>query len=113
MCDLDVTGVSSIFSVTHSGGVSARMLPTFDLNCEENDTRLKGFWVPSINNSNLVVYYESIKRELKTEPINECRCDERLKSRVEKYCFASTEVRTRDLTNLVVKKLAVNRPTAA
>jgi hypothetical protein len=25
------------------------------------------------------VYYESIKRELKTRPIYECRCDERLK----------------------------------
>ena len=31
----------------------------------------------------VVVYYESMKRELKTEPIYECRCDERLKSRVE------------------------------
>ena len=27
--------------------------------------------------------YESIKRELKTKPIYECRCDERLKTRVE------------------------------
>jgi hypothetical protein len=27
--------------------------------------------------------YESINRELKTRPINECRCDERLKSNVE------------------------------
>ena len=26
-------------------------------------------------------YYESIKRELKTRPINECRCDERLKTK--------------------------------
>ena len=31
----------------------------------------------------IVVYYESINREVKTEPIYECRCDERLKSRVE------------------------------
>ena len=30
-----------------------------------------------------VVYYESIKRELKTRPIYECRCDERLKTEVE------------------------------
>ncbi len=30
-----------------------------------------------------VVYYESIKRELKTRPIYECRCDERLKTKVE------------------------------
>ena len=29
------------------------------------------------------VYYESLKRDLKTKPINECRCDERLKIRVE------------------------------
>ena len=29
------------------------------------------------------VYYESIKRELKTRPIYECRCDERLKPKAE------------------------------
>ena len=42
------------------------MLPTLDLSFEE-----------------IVVYYESIKRELKTRPINECRCDERLKTKAE------------------------------
>ena len=31
----------------------------------------------------VVVYYESIKRELKTRPIYECRCDERLKTKTE------------------------------
>ena len=31
----------------------------------------------------IVVYYESLKRELKTKPIKECRCDERLQTRVE------------------------------
>jgi hypothetical protein len=30
-----------------------------------------------------VVYYESMKRELKTRPIYECRCDERLKTKAE------------------------------
>ena len=30
-----------------------------------------------------VVYYESRKRELKIRLMNECRCDERLKARVE------------------------------
>jgi hypothetical protein len=30
-----------------------------------------------------VVYYESIKRELKIKPIYECRCDERLKTKTE------------------------------
>ena len=31
----------------------------------------------------LVVYYESMKRKLKIKPIYECRCDERLKTKVE------------------------------
>ena len=31
----------------------------------------------------IVVYYETIKRELMTRPIYECRCDERLKTKVE------------------------------
>jgi hypothetical protein len=31
----------------------------------------------------VVVYYESLQRDLKTKPINECRCDERLQTRVE------------------------------
>ena len=31
----------------------------------------------------VVVYYESIKREIKTRPIYECRCDERLKTKAE------------------------------
>jgi hypothetical protein len=30
-----------------------------------------------------VVYYESIKRDLKTRPTYECRCDERLKTKDE------------------------------
>ncbi len=30
-----------------------------------------------------VVFYESIKRELKTRPINECQCDERLKTKAQ------------------------------
>ena len=31
----------------------------------------------------LVVYYESMKRELKTRPTYECHCDERLKTKAE------------------------------
>ncbi len=30
------------------------------------------------------VYYESRKRDLKTRPIYECRCDERLKTKAQK-----------------------------
>jgi hypothetical protein len=32
-----------------------------------------------------VVYYESIKRELKIRPIFECRCDERLQTKVKEF----------------------------
>jgi hypothetical protein len=32
-----------------------------------------------------IVHYESIKRELKIRPIYECRCDERLKTKVEEF----------------------------
>ena len=31
------------------------------------------------------VYYESIKRDLKTKPMYECRCDERLKTKAEEF----------------------------
>ena len=32
-----------------------------------------------------VVYYESIKRELKIRPIYECRCDERLQTKAKEF----------------------------
>jgi hypothetical protein len=34
---------------------------------------------------NLVVYYESIKRELKIRCIYECRCDERLQTKTKEF----------------------------
>jgi hypothetical protein len=33
----------------------------------------------------IVVYYESIKRELKIKPIYECRCDERLQTKTKRF----------------------------
>ena len=33
----------------------------------------------------VVVYYESIKRELKIKPIYECRCDERLQTKTKRF----------------------------
>ena len=35
-CDLDATGAPSIFNIIRSAAALARMLPTFDLSCEEN-----------------------------------------------------------------------------
>ena len=50
----------------------------------------------TINHDNVlcvycVVYYETIKRELKIKPISECRCDERLKTKAEEStCLSDT-----------------------
>jgi len=61
VCDLEATGVSSLFKVIRSPVALARMLPTWN------------------------VYYESIKRELKIRPIYECRCDERLQTKTKEF----------------------------
>jgi hypothetical protein len=42
---------------------------------------------------NIVVYYESRKGEIKTRPIYECRCDERLKTKSEKSTYSINEGR--------------------
>jgi hypothetical protein len=39
--------------------------------------------------TNEVVYYESIKRELKIRGIHECRCDERLKTKKKEFIHLS------------------------
>ena len=48
VCVLDVTGAPSIFSVIRSAATLTRMLPTFELSCEKNTTRLKWNW-PLVN----------------------------------------------------------------
>jgi hypothetical protein len=48
--------------------------------------RIKGI----ISSGGEVVYYESMKRELKTRPIYECRCDERLKTKGEEWVARGT-----------------------
>ena len=48
------------------------------------DVEIKGaFWPPDLFQKK-VVYFESIKRELNRRLIYECRCDERLKGKVER-----------------------------
>jgi len=46
---------------------------------EEDGQSVLGFW-----EDHVVVYYESIKRELKRRLIYEYRCDERLNTKTEK-----------------------------
>jgi hypothetical protein len=54
---------------TRKSKALVRVPPTIASSCEE-----KMFFV----------YHESRKREVKTKPIYECRCDERLKTKTEK-----------------------------
>jgi hypothetical protein len=59
--------------------------------------RLGGDWIKRRGKtfysiSTNVVYYESIKREIKIKPISECRCDERLKIKTEDLHVSHTLV---------------------
>ena len=44
VCDLDDTGTSSIFKIIRNTTVLVRMLPSFDLICEEKSVRRKWNW---------------------------------------------------------------------
>jgi hypothetical protein len=50
-----------------------------------------------------IVYYESIKRELKKRPIYECRCDERLKTKSEVSTPLTHSGLLRELEHLKIK----------
>jgi hypothetical protein len=63
----------------HSQSAVVSSSREYDLE-EEGKKWSTPLWVPSVER---VVYDESIKRELKVKPISECRCDERLKTKVE------------------------------
>ncbi len=51
----------------------------------------------------LFVYYESRKRERKTRPIYECRCDERLKTKAEKSTHLTYSWLLGELEHLKIK----------
>ncbi len=77
MCDRDSIGLPSIFKIIRSAAALPNMLPTYALSCER-------FWV---------VYYESIKRKLKTKYIWGCRCYERLQPNTKEFtCLVHTEL---------------------
>jgi hypothetical protein len=77
VCDRDTKGLPSIFNVI----CSDENVPNlgFDLGGERGVT----VFASVRNRDCLVVYCESIKRELKIKPISECRCDERLQTKSE------------------------------
>ncbi len=93
MCDLDVTGAPSIFKIIHSAGALGptsltsapiHLLCFHFVCCAKEVIDLINHPVVSLIVTVMtptglcVVYYESIKRDLNTKPIYECRCDERL-----------------------------------
>jgi len=54
------------------------------------------------------VYYESIKRDLKIKPISECRCDERLKTKVEESIRLSDTGLIGELEHLKIKTRSID-----
>ncbi len=61
----------------------------------------------------LVVYYESIKRELKIKPIYECRCDERLRTKTKRFTRLSYTGLVVELEHLKIKSRLTNEKFAS
>ena len=105
MCDLEVIGVPSIVKVIRKAeGFGSVCLLLIDktrdklkiedlyMSVSVKDEKLKVF----------IVYYESIKRELKIKPVYECRCDERLQTKTKRFTLLS-------YTGLVVEHQKIRR----
>ncbi len=59
------------------------------------------------------VYYESIKRELQTKPIYECRCDERLKLKGEESTYLTYTGFLGELEHLKIETRLINEKFAS
>jgi hypothetical protein len=60
-----------------------------------------------------VVYYESIKRELKIRPIYECRCDERLQTKTKDFTCLTYTGLVVELEHLKIKTRLTNEKFAS
>ena len=58
--------------------------------------------------STVFVYYQSIKRELKTRPIYECQCDERLKTKAEESTRLAYTGLVMELEHLKIKTTLID-----
>jgi hypothetical protein len=67
----------------------------------------------SCSYQSLVVYYESIKRELKIKPISECRCDERLQTKTKRFTHLSYTGLVVELEHLKIKTRLTNEKFAS
>ena len=56
----------------------------------------------------IFVYYEWIKRELKINPIYECRCDERLQTKTKRFTRLSYTGLVVELEHLKIKTRLTN-----
>ena len=56
-----------------------------------------------------IVYYELLKRELKTKPIYEFRCDERLKTKVEESTRLSCTLLCTELEHLKIEMRLIDK----
>ena len=54
------------------------------------------------------VYHESIKREIKTRPIYECRCDERLKAKHEESTLLTSTLLCAEVEHLKIETRLIN-----
>ncbi len=61
----------------------------------------------------IIVYYESIKREVKTRPICECRSDERLKTKSEESTRLTYTGSLGELEDLKIKTRLTNEKFAS
>jgi hypothetical protein len=60
-----------------------------------------------------LVYYESIKRELKIKPIYECRCDKRLQTKAKTFTRLSYTGLVVELEHLKIKTRLTNEKFAS
>ena len=98
VCDTEVTDSPSRLRLIRKVEALVKIKLTRDLNIEEKAVWRKWKNPPLVDL--LFVYHESIKWELKIRLMNEGRCDERLKTRVEEYtCLTYTGLH--DKTNRV------------
>ena len=60
-----------------------------------------------------IVYYESIKRELKIKPVYECRCDERLQTKTKEFTRLAYTGLVVELEHLKIKTRSKNEKFAS
>jgi hypothetical protein len=65
-------------------------------------------WLDPNDELHMIVYHESIKRELKIKPIYECRCDERLQTKTKRFTLLSYTGLVVELEHLKIKNRLTN-----